>query len=80
MVRAKFKLDEIRITRYGTEEMRTLILTPVYSNDSNSENYKFWKFTPQGKLELGTVNKNVWENFEIGEEYYLDISKVKKDE
>lgn len=55
--------------------MRTLIFQPVYaSNDPNHENYKFWKATPSGELRMGTVNKEVWPQFELGREYYLDFT------
>lgn len=55
-------------------EMRTLIFVPVYSSDPNSENAAFWDATPQGRLELGTINPKAWCQFKLGEEYYLDFS------
>lgn len=44
---------------------------PVYSPDENSENAKFFKFTPSGKLDLGCTNGH---GFVVGKEYYIDIS------
>jgi hypothetical protein len=44
---------------------------PVYSNDPDSENKKFWEFTPSGKLELGCIND---QGFKAGKEYYIDIT------
>jgi hypothetical protein len=89
-VRAKFKLDTITIgqsqrlidqskswTSDNTEtvEMRTLQFSPVYANgDPEHENSKFWRATPSGKLELGTINPEAWQNFEIGKEYYVDFT------
>lgn len=61
--------------RYENMEVRTMKFSPVYGNgDPNHENTKFWRATPSGSLELGTVNKEAWEQFELGKEYYLDFS------
>lgn len=46
---------------------------PVYSEDKESENAKFFKFTPSGKLELGCTNGH---GFEVGKEYYIDVSEA----
>lgn len=47
--------------------------TAVYSSDPESENGKFWKYTPSGNLALlGT--KLPIDAFEPGKEYYLDIT------
>ncbi len=65
MVRAKFKVDEVRrhLTmlpvegekdRYVRGEVRTVIMSPVYGGgDPGHENTKFWRATPSGRLELG---------------------------
>jgi len=47
---------------------------PVYSDDENSENKKFWEATPSGKLEFQCLNPDV--KFEAGKEYYIDISEA----
>ena len=74
-VRAKFKVDSIHLNLYGKgEELRSVNLTPVYSNDPASENAQFWRFTPTGKIELGTINPEAWKQFELGKEYYIDFT------
>ncbi len=81
-VRAKFYCDRIDKTEsayrqgneYVKQEARTFHLRPVYSDDPNSENKKFWNATPGGELTLQAVNRDVWDKFEIGKEYYLDIT------
>lgn len=89
-VRAKFKCNSITITegsrevknergeRTGWEptEMKTITLIPVYSQDPNSENRKFWEASPSGELRLGTINQAASDQFKIGKEYYLDITPV----
>jgi hypothetical protein len=90
MVRAKFKVDEIKRMRtsipkvedgnpgkvkWTDGELRTIIMSPVYGNgDPNHENTKFWQASPSGKFELGCANLAATEQFELGKEYYLDIS------
>ena len=71
-IRAKFKLDEVRIT---SQQFRQFEFSPVYSNDPNHENKAFWDATPNGKLVLGITNKSAWV-FEHGKEYYLDITEA----
>ena len=76
-VRAKFKLNSFttELDSYERDkpvEKRTLNFTPVYQG--SEENKKFWQYTPSGSLQLGVVNPDVWKEFEIGEEYYLDFT------
>lgn len=66
-VRCKFICMEI-ITIPGFYTARFI---PVSSG--SEENKRFWSATPSGKLELGTINEMP---FEVGKEYYLDITLV----
>lgn len=68
--RAKFKVTEITQREFG----KSLILQPVYSSDPNSENGKFYKQTPGGKIEIMTINESVSEQFIIGKEFYIDFT------
>lgn len=77
--RAKMTLNTVTIQKYGDKEMRSFKFNPVYSQDPNSENKKFWDASPSGELNLGVVNQQVWSIFdEVGAEYYLDITKAPK--
>ena len=73
-VRAKFRCDGINKSLSGRDEITTIVLNPVYSNDPNSENAQFWKYTPQGRVELGTINIEAAKRFELGKEYYVDFT------
>lgn len=55
-------------------ELRTLNFIP--SDDGSEENRVFWDALPNGKLELGTVNPEGWNGFDLGGEYYLRIVPV----
>jgi hypothetical protein len=62
---------------YGRCEMRTIELSPVYGNgDPNHENTKFWQSSPSGKIELGTINLDAAEAFELGKDYYVDFTRA----
>lgn len=74
-VRAKFKVDSIERSSYGSEELQTIKLSPVYGNgDPNHENTKFFRYTPSGHIHLGTVNPAAGNQFELGKEYYIDFT------
>lgn len=75
-VRAKFKCVKIERTMGAGQEMQTICLAPVYSTDEDDENAKFWKYTPSGRIELGTVNKAAGDNFELDREYYIDFTRA----
>jgi len=43
----------------------------VAVTSGSTENEKFWAATPNGKLEVGCIQADA---FEVGRDYYLDIS------
>jgi len=71
-MRAKFKLDSITRSNYGSGEQQTLKLSPVTSG--SAENRSFWRWTPSGSIELSTINPNVLAEMELGREYYVDFT------
>lgn len=71
-VRAKFVVNSITRTLFGKEEGQVIKLSPVYSD--SPENKEFYKWTPAGSCELGTVNPEAAKQFELGKSYYLDFS------
>ena len=87
-VTAKFKVQRIEAHTqlmqnretgtYGETEVRTVVLMPVYSEDPESENRRFWNATPSGEIRLGTVNPEAWQHFALGDEFYVDFTKAEK--
>jgi hypothetical protein len=83
-VRAKFVCDNVQKTesafrdpvteQYVKQESRTFSFRPVYSDKPGAENKKFWDATPGGSLRLECVNAAVWDSFEVGKEYFVDIT------
>lgn len=72
MVRAKFKVLSIKKTQFTDGIGSVIELSPVISG--SDENKEFYKWTPSGKIELGTINESSAEQFEIGAEFYVDFS------
>ena len=70
-VRCKFVVESVTKTRYGSAIIK---MTPVTTG--SEENKKFWEYTPCGSFEISTTNTSAVEQFEIGKEYYFDISKA----
>jgi hypothetical protein len=66
--------ETIDYTRPEKVEMRTLSASPVYSNDPNNENAKFWAASPNGSFTLGTVNAEAVKGFEPETEFYIDLT------
>ncbi len=71
-VRAKFSVYSIK--KFSYADTVVVELQPVYSNDPDHENKKFWDATPSGKIEM-SIKAEVGELFELGKEYYVTFEK-----
>lgn len=69
-VRAKMKVEELEITTDGNGGR--VKLSPVTTG--SAENDQFYKYTPGGCLELSTINEAAIRQFDLGKEFYVDIS------
>lgn len=65
-VRAKF-----RVLSKGSNNVS---LEVVHSG--SEENEQFWRYTPSGLIQMGIDNKEALEQFERGQEYYVDFTKA----
>lgn len=73
MIIAKFIVAQVSHFNGGGSQV---IMTPVIPafGDKESENAKFWKATPAGKLELYIDTPMATESFQVGQEMYLDFT------
>jgi len=69
-VRAKFRVHNKTVNSWGTE----VFLSPVYGN--SEENKQFFASTPAGDIRMTIKNEVAAEQFEIGNEYYVDFIAV----
>lgn len=67
-VRAKFKVDSVTNNEHGG----SVKLSPVTSG--SEENEKFFKWTPWGAIEIGTVNADALQQFKPGAEFFVDFT------
>lgn len=76
-VRAKFVVNSITISKHWEKDkgnISTIKLSPV--TGGSEENKQFYAATPSGTIELGTLNQQATDQFELGAEYYVDFSPV----
>lgn len=73
MTRCKFKCDRVTSHEGGKRDVH---MSPVFSQDQNSENKAFWDQSPGGNFTLNWINPNV--EFVPGKEYYIDITEAPK--
>ena len=85
MIRAKFVVETVTQHRGSIIDPKTGLavpgahpctvqLNPVYSDDKNSENGKFYAATPGGSITLSWVRPEVAAQFEVGKAYYIDFT------
>jgi hypothetical protein len=72
MVRAKFYVTEIVQTVNGGR----VKMMPVTSG--GPENEQFFKWTPSGSLDMGTINEEALKQFSPGQECYIDFTPIEK--
>ena len=70
-VRTKFRVDSVKEAGDG---MKAVSLNAVIGG--SPENDSFFKWTPSGQISIGTINKQAAENFNVGQEFYVDFTPV----
>lgn len=75
MIRCKFVVHEV--TKYQSGHKITA--SPVYSNDPNHENKKFWDATPAGQFSVTVKNESLLAGFDVGTEFYIALEKAPVD-
>lgn len=68
-IRAKFKVQSVTETEGGLKSVK---LFPVTSG--SPENAEFFKWTPSGAIDMGTINPVAAEQFKPGTEFYVDFT------
>ena len=67
-VRCKFKVDGVEKFNEGGKIQMSAV------THGSDENASFFHYTPSAFLSLQTVNESAIGMFEVGQEYYIDIS------
>lgn len=71
---AKFTCHKIEVDTYG----KTVHLGVVYDEKLNTENGRFTKATPSGKIEMRVDNPEAAVQFEPGKSYYVTFEEAPK--
>lgn len=73
-IRCKFLCTQKTLNQYAgaPNNNYSLEFTAVYNN--SPENKLFFAATPSGKITLSVVSETIFNNFELGKEYYLDFT------
>lgn len=76
MLRAKFRVDSITYHKAsdGQTEQEQIRLTAVYSDDPESENAKWSRWTPSGVLEMTITNPDAFGKVSNGHEFFVDLT------
>ncbi|GAB3099717.1 hypothetical protein G8770_03575 [Aestuariicella hydrocarbonica] len=69
-VRAKFKVQSVTKDANG----HSVKLEPVTCG--SVENERFFKWTPCGSIQIGTLNEEAANQFEPGKEFYVDFTQA----
>lgn len=79
MVRAKFVVESYETRKSNTrdpesEELRSIKMIAV--SDGSEENKKFFRWTPNGQINIGILNPEAWRQLELGKSYYVDFTEA----
>jgi hypothetical protein len=78
MVRGKFIVAEITQFGYNKFARRVKLSAVTNSDPTNQENVRFHQATPTGEVTMHVDNPAAAEQFEAGDEFYVDFTKVQK--
>jgi hypothetical protein len=80
VMRAKFRVGSVRenITN-GEKDQEIVALSAVYSDDPDSENAKWSKWTPAGSLNMTINNPGAFGILKQGQEYFLDFTEAESE-
>lgn len=79
MVRAKFVVESYETRKSNTrdpqsEELRSIKMIAV--SDGSEENKRFFRWTPNGQINIGILNPEAWKQLELGKSYYVDFTEA----
>lgn len=73
-VRCKFSVWSNNEQTESTDGTKSYNITMGAVTNGSTENKQYWHWTPAGHLTMNTVNEDAAKQFEVGKEYYIDIT------
>lgn len=78
LMRAKMYVSNVE--KYGDDSERVdfaaVCKKEGYTDDGSDENNTYAKFAPSADLTMCIQNPNLWGQFNVGDEFYLDFTKA----
>jgi hypothetical protein len=87
-MRAKFQVTQVKKFTcngqppVGCEEVTSINLEMMavtekpFDADGNSEDNSFARWSPSGSFSINIANPNLFDQFEVGQKYYLDFTEA----
>lgn len=78
ILRAKLRVAQVLHSKNaeGGTDSETVKLQAVYSNDPDSENAQWSKWTPSAQFEMQINNPDAFGKLSTGHEFYVDFTPV----
>jgi hypothetical protein len=79
---AKFRVQP-PIENYGANiNVKLMAITPSDGDDevTRNENESFWNATPSGQITLNITNPSAAEQFQVGDDWYVELRRAEKTE
>lgn len=78
MMRAKMRVTDVQKYHPSNEivKMTAVSKSDGYPEDGSDENNSYARWTPTADLSISIANPALFDQFEIGQQFYLDFTKA----
>lgn len=73
-VRCTGRNESANLSSKGGPDSVTVTLQPVFGGDDDEANKHWSKWTPSGEIKLQITNPLAYEQFKVGQSYYVDFT------
>lgn len=78
-MRAKMVVTSVDDQYKGQEDLTfSAVCKNEYDQEGSDENNTYARWTPSAQLSMSIMNPNLHGKFKVGDEFYLDFTKVEK--
>ena len=78
-MRAKVKVYDVQKYDGSENLIFTAVCAKEFGSDGSDENNTYSKWTPSAEFKMSITNPKLFNQFEVGKEYYVDFTPVQKD-
>lgn len=77
-MRAKFLVEKVDKYESGQSLQMRPVCADQYGANGENEDNDFARWTPGGSLQMTITNPDLFDQFNVGDKYYLDFTKVEE--